>query len=319
MKFQELKLNLKNNIQPIYLLFGEDLFLKNNSINLIIDALKENNLDRVNLTTEDIDGIKLVDLCNTYSFFGKKLVVLKEVEGKKANNLLTKIKEYSKNVNESTILIIVGLDGSDYFSPQKLPVTSIDCSRLNNDLLSKWVVNKVKEKKQIEKEAITKLIDYCNGYLSRIDIELSKLIDYCDEIITSKDVEEMVVKDLEYNIFEFTENLGKGNKEKALKIFKDLMFDKKASSSVLSLIQNHFRRLFYVAVTKLPIEEIASYLKIKEFAVKKLYEQTKSFSPVILKNIIEMCENIDAKIKTGEIPYNSGVTNLVNFILISAK
>lgn len=320
MKFQELKLSLKNSIKPIYLVFGEDLFLKNTSVSLIDNAVTGgNDINKVVVTTEEIDGKTLVDLCNTYGFFGKKLVVLKEVDGKKSNDLLNKIKEYQKQPNMDTVLVVVMNEGSEFFAPLKYTTETVDCSRLNDDLLTKWILNKINGKLKINSIALKQLIDYCNHYLSRIDLELDKLISFCENEITSLDVENLVQKDLEYNIFEFTENICKGNKQKALQIFEDLINDKKNYNMVLPLIENHFRRLFYVSVTKLPIEELASHLGIKEFAVKKIFEQTHRFSPITLKNILQKCEEIDAQIKTGMLQYVSATTNLVNYILLNIK
>ena len=137
--------------------------------------------------------------------------------------------------------------------------------------------------------------------------------------ITLEDIELLVTKDLEYNIFEFTENLGKGNKDRALKIFRDLMEDKKIAPGLLSMISNHFRRLFYASITKSSTEDIANYLGIKDFAVKKLQEQTRRFTPVMLKNILQKCEETDSLVKTGNLQYNTAIKILVDYILTVAK
>lgn len=319
MKFQDLKNSLKNKIEPVYLINGEDEFLKNYSIQLIKNAVIKDDINLNVLSTDELDIKKFIDICNMYSFFGKKVVVLKESDGQKNSNLISKIKEYIKTPNSSTVLIIVAMFDSKFFDNLKGLVVEIDCSRLSDDLLIRWIVNKVGNKKKISIEAAKLLIDYCNHYLSRIDVEIDKLVAYCEQEIKKEDIQLLVNKDLEYNIFEFAESLGKGNKVKAYQIFEDLINDKKTESSVLSLIQNHFRRLFYVSISRLNNQEIAQYLGIKEFAVKKLKEQVVKFSPIILKNIVQQCEIIDNNIKNGESLYLTSVKNLVNYILINVK
>lgn len=320
MKFEELKQNLKSNILSVYYVYGEDEYLKTNAINLICEAV--NRCDKLNTFTmqsDEVDAKNLIDTCNTFGFFGKKVVILKDSDSKKNASIVNALKSYIKNPNANTVLVIVELYDNSGLSVFKDLVTNVDCSRLNPELLKKWISNKIKGKCNIMTDALATLIDYTNGYLYKINLELDKLISYCGDVIKKEDVENLVTKDLEYNVFEFTESLGKGNKERALVIFNSMMDDKKSAPMVLNLISAHFRRLFYVAITKLSLEEIANYLAIKTFAVKKLYEQSRQFSPVILKNIVEKCEELDSGIKTGVYNYNSATNYLVNFILANSK
>lgn len=320
MKFEELKQNLKSNISSVYYIYGEDEYLKTNAINLICEAV--NGSDKLNTFTmqsDEVDAKSLIDTCNTFGFFGKKVVILKDSDSKKNSSIVNALKSYIKNPNPNTVLIIVELYDNSSLSIFKDLVTNVDCSRLSQELLKKWISNKIKGKCNIMTDALSKLIDYTNGYLYKINLELDKLISYCGDVITKADVENLVTKDLEYNVFEFTESLGKGNKERALVIFNSMMEDKKSAPMVLNLISAHFRRLFYVAITKLSLEDIASYLSIKTFAVKKLYEQSRQFSPVVLKDIVEKCEELDSGIKTGIYNYNSATNYLVNFILVNSK
>lgn len=320
MKFEQLKQSLRQEVKPIYYLYGEDEFLKTNAINLI--CAEVNNFDKLNtitLNAEDIDAKKFSDTCNTFGFFGKKVVILKDSDSKKNSTLVEAVKDYVKSPNLNSVLIIVESFDNQNFESVKSLVEEVDCNRLSNIILQKWIINKTKGKVEISVNAIKKLIDYCNGYLSKINLELEKLISYCNTIIAENDIELLVTKDLEYNIFEFTESLGKGDKTKALKIYNDLMQDKKLAPTILNLISSHFRRLFYVAITKLSLEEISGYLKIKPYAVKKLYEQSVKFSPIVLKNIVEQCEKLDTGIKTGEYNYFSATNYLINFILASGK
>lgn len=321
MKFQELKQNLKNRIANVYYLYGEDEFLKSNAKQIIWQFV--NGLDKLNcieLTTEDCSATKLADTCNTYGFFGKKLVVLKENAGKKDAGLINKIKEFNLQENNCSVLIVIQDEDSAFFDALKQEIVSIDCSRLDETLLIKWIANKVNGRATISYNASKMLIDYCNRFLGKIDVELEKLIAYVGNAeITSEDIDNMVVKDLEYNVFELTENLAKGNKGRAIKIFNDMLEDKKQNTSILPLIGNHFRRLFYVSITKMPIDEISSYLGVKPFAVKKLMEQTVRFSPKTLKEIVEKIESIESGFKTGKLSYELSIKYLFNFILDSVK
>ena len=314
MKFQELKQSLKLSVSPIYLINGEDEFLKTSAKNLILNAvIGDNSINLVTLNMEDIDSKKLIDTLNTFSFFGKKVVILNECD-KKDIKFINAIKDYAKQPNNECVLVIMCILNTN-FDSLKDCTTFIDCNRLDNVLLAKWIVHKINGKKQISNQTIYKLIDYTNGYLGRIDLELNKLMGYSNETILDEDVEKLVVKDIEYSIFELAESLGRKNKTKALNIFNDLINDKKQSSSVLQLIANHFRRLFYVSVSKDTNEQIGEYLGIKPYAVKKLKEQQLNFSPKKLMEIIRECEEIDVASKTGKVNYYSSMNLFMTKLL----
>ena len=315
MKFQELKQSLKVKVEPIYLLYGDDEFVKTSAKKLIVDPIINGN--QLNLTTfylDELDAFKVLDTLNTFSFFGKRCVVINEIEGKKDTKLINELKEYAQNPNNECVLVIVGLTSSNFESLGS-SVTMVDCNRLSNDLLAKWIVHKLNGKKTISSSSAYKLIDYCNGYLGRINLELDKLLNYSLSEITSEDIENLVIKDIEYNIFELAESLGQRKKEKAISIFNDLINDKKQSTSVLVLIANHFRRLFYVSVSKDTNEQIAEYLGVKPYAVKKLKEQQANFSPKILMQIVRDCEEIDVATKTGKMNYMTSMQIFMSKLL----
>lgn len=315
MKFQELKQSLKLSVSPIYLISGEDEFLKTSSKNLIKNAvIGENDINLLTLNTDEIDEKKLIDSLNTFSFFGNRLVILNEIEGKKDTKLLNAIKGYAKNPNEQCVLVIMCAINTNLDSLKDC-TNFVDCNRLDNALLTKWIVHKINGTRKITSSTVLKIIDFCNGYLGRIDLEMNKLISFTKDEITEQDVESLVVKDIEYSIFELTESIGTKNKVRAMQIFNDLMNDKKQMTSVLQLIANHFRRLFYVSVTKDTNEQIGAYLGIKPYAVKKLKEQQVNFSPKLLMVIVRDCNQIDVDTKTGKVNYATSMNLFMTKLL----
>lgn len=315
MRFQELKQSLKIQVDPIYLLYGDDEFVKNSAKNLIVTPIiNGNTINITTFNTDEIDVGKVIDTLNTFSFFGKRVVVINEIEGKKDTKLINEIKNYARNPNKECVLVIIGSLNTT-FDVLKDVVTMVDCNRLDDELISKWIIHKISGKVDISSNTIYKLIDYCNGYLGRINLELNKLLNYSEGEIKSDDVDKLVIKDIEYNIYELAESLGTCKKEKAITIFNDLINDKKQSSSVLLLIANHFRRLFYVSVTKDTNEQIADYLGIKPYAVKKLKEQQVNFSPKVLMDIVRDCEEIDVATKTGKSNYISSMNLFMTKLL----
>lgn len=322
MKFVELKRELKTKIASSYLIFGEDNFLCDSAVSLIVSSvINDSEINKNIFTTENLSSQKFIDCLNTLPFFNdKKVVILKEYDGRKNADLIPALKGYLQSPSESTCLVIIKAEESDFFTPLKPYMETVDCTRLEKPMIKKWILNKLSESKStINSDALDRLIDYTNGYLSRIDMELNKLTAYSKGQIKKEDVEEIVSKDLEYSIFEFTEALSSGNSEKCFLIKQDLTSNKKVLSTVLPLIQSHFRRLFYASISDGTNMEIAEQLGVKEYAIKKSREQGKKFSKRSLKKILELCEDMEYKTKTSAISVENAVDYLILNILSTAK
>lgn len=327
MKFKDLKKSLETNIGCCYLLTSkedkEDLFLKSSCKNNIIKATIKDFID-LNLTVfsnGNLDNENFKKALNTMPFMQEKKVVLLKEESNKKNDELNKIiEEYLVTPNNFTVLII---DACENTSLKNLEnnnnVTVVDCSRIDRDLIKAFVLKSCKENDvNINSDALDKLIDYCDSYMIKINLELNKLINYKkdEKIILVEDVITNVNKSEEYQIYELTNALFLKQGDKALFIVEDIIKNKKNISAILTLIYNHIRRLFYVKTCKDSLSNIAKMLDIKEFAAKKISEQAENISAKKLKEILTLCKDTDFKIKSGGLDIISGIYNLIFTILI---
>lgn len=325
MKFVELKKNIvSGNLYNCYNLCGDDTFLISSAEKLFLNYVALNNdLNKSILSTENLEPNTLISHLNTTSFFGgNKIVVLKDLECSKSKALIDCILKYLKNPNPSTILVVCSdVPFVDFKKNTLSNLVYVDCNRLDEQMLKVWILSALKEKNATMNDgAMQKLLDYTNGYLSIISLEINKLINYANgKEISESDVELLVQKTLEFSVFELTENLGKGNGEKALQILNIMLNDKKSAPTVFSLIQSYFRRMFFSVISKGTNAQIAIDLGIKEFAVKKAKEHAGYFAKTTLKEIVELCSELDYKVKTSQITYLSAVNYLVMFILTNKK
>ena len=330
MKFVELKKHiLTNNFYCCYNIYGDDDFLIASAENLFSTyAIQNAEFNKTTISTENLDAEKLLLALNTNSFFAdKKLVVLKVFDEQKIVDYVGAIVKYSKLPNSNTILLVLSKNAvfdkknQENFSKIQNFFCEVDCCKLDRPMLFAWINMSLKEKNaSMTDDAKALLVDYSNSYLSKISMELNKLISYVGvREIEKSDVELLVSKELEYNVFELTENLGLGNKEKTLQIFEDMMNDKKAAPSVFSLIQNYYRRLFYASITAKTNAQIAQDLGVKEYAIKKAKETASLYSKIMLKQIVSLCDELDFKIKTSQIDYRNATYYLLLFILDGNK
>ncbi len=326
MLFKELKSSLKTKIENCYILScgkdKEDIFLKSSCINNLKNAIIKGQTDfNLNVfTTENISANGLKNALNTLPFFSeRKMVLIKENEPIKDKEIIDCIANFLSNIVQTTVLVIDKCEESGLESLTKLNgVTVVDCQRVDREILRAFILKRCREEQfKIDENAINCLIDFCDGYMTRISIELDKLISFKfqEKSIFEFDVLENVNKSDEYQIFELTNAISNKNSEKALFIVDDIIKNKKNVSAILSLIYSQIRRLFYVKISKESNAELAKSLEIKEYAVKMLKLQAEKMSAKKLKEMLYLCKNTDYGIKSGNLDLISGIYNLVFSLL----
>ena len=200
MKFVELKKNLKIEIKNNYFLKGDDEYLLGHAYELIKDAC---NIDfpELNLLIfkEEIDFENVVKALETLPMFVDKKLIYVKVTTKDFKNE-SKLEEYLKNINPSSVLI-VSVGNTGYLKNLEKSFEIVDCNRLTKDVVFPFVINELKKvKKTINKDACECLCDYCNCDLSKIVNELTKCTSYIGDrkVIQIEDIKLLVNKSIEF-------------------------------------------------------------------------------------------------------------------------
>ena len=128
-------------------------------------------------------------------------------------------------------------------------------------------------------------------------------------IEVQKDIANMVTKETEYSVFELTEALSKKDANRAVELLS--LMDK--DTKTINLILNHFRRLFFVAISK--DEDLPKLLNVKEYAIVKAKELSRNFSKIQLKNIYSLLDDVDFYIKNGQMQIENALYYLIFGIL----
>lgn len=308
-----LKQRLKNELKNCYLLTGDDYYLYEKAYEMIKKVAKIE-LEEFNLLKFDDENYSMkavLDSCEVLPIGSdKKIITIKNV-AKVSESDKKMLEAYLSSPVDSTILVI--FDYFDKFSGVN-GVEIVDCKRFDKKIALAVIASELEKRgKQISLEAGEELLDFCNGYLTRVNCELDKLAyyDITNPVISKKMVDELVSKDADYVVFELTEALGQKNGDKALKILEKMIKE----PGVLGLITNHFRRLFFIAISDMTDNALSGLLGVKEYAVRKQREQVKNFSRMQLKKIYSLLEEVDFKIKSGEMLSETALNYLVLSIL----
>ena len=303
-----LKKRLQKKIEPCYLVQGEDILLYDEALKLIKNAcnlsFEEFNFQKFDDDTFSADLV--LDALETLPFASEKKVVLLKNITKFSEDFKKKLVAYLKSPLPSTCLVIFDFANKfDFLISEK-----ISAKRLDEESLKNIVEEELsKSHKAIKKEALSLLLSYCCDYYSLIKNELKKLSDAPTDVITEKDIANMVTKETEYSVFELTEALSKKDAKKAVELLS--LMDK--DSKTFNLILNHFRRLFFVAISK--DEDLPKLLNVKEYAIVKAKELSRNFSKIQLKNIYSLLDDVDFYIKNGQMQIENALYYLIFGIL----
>ena len=305
-----LRSRLQKKVEGCYLVQGEDVLLYSRALELIKKSC-DLQLPEFNFLVFDDDSFDpdaVIDACETLPMGSDKKVVLLKNISKINDAFKKKLQAYLKNSVASTCLVVFDFYNKFDF----LICEKVSAKRLDERSLQEIIVADLKKaNKSITSDALDKLIEACCSYYSLIKNELDKLV-ACDDVeITTHTIDRLVCKETEFTVFELTDALSKRDASKAINLLN--LMDK--DTKTFSLILNHFRRLFFVAVSDLSDKELADALSVKEFAVTKARSLSKNFTKLQLKNIYEMLNDVDFYIKNGHMQVENALYYLVFGIL----
>lgn len=321
MKYIELKSKLKETIENNYLIFGEDRYLCFDALKKIEEAININiqDMNKDVISGEKASAKDIISSANLYPFGDeKRLVIVKNYAPSKNKEEFELLQNYLKNPLKSTILIFFNPENSDFLKTLS-NLTQVDCNKIDTKFVYAYIKNKLnKEEIEADDEAIEKLILYCNNDMLKVSNELEKLISFLQESKQLKTdiVEQFVAQDKEYQVFQLSEFLAKGDVNNAIALVDSFCYNPGSAFTIISPLFNNYRRVLFVALNKDKTNaELANLLGVKEYAIKFMQNQVKVFSPKKLKKIVSMIAKYDEKIKIGEMKEKIAIKMLVFNIL----
>lgn len=306
----------------IYLLYGEDEYLRNEYLKKIKKTFGEiqPGINYVQVDENNVSNI-ISDIETPAFGFPTKLIIAKDTGlFKKKNALADSLSEYLKTANlEGVELVFVEnepdknslfntiskIGEAKEFKEQKLPqlITKV------KSIAKAYNVN-------IAENTASYFIECVGTNMSDIINELRKLIEYAGNggTIVKEDIDALSIKKSESIIFDLTDNLGRKKIADAIEVLHNLIYAKEPIQRILIMLYNHFKKLYII---KLAVEEnknVAQSLKLKPnqaFLVGKYQTQAKYFSKEELRSLLEELIKIDSSSKSGGIEINVGLETVL--------
>lgn len=328
---ENLEKELKNEkLNSIYLLFGEELFLLENSLKRIKTLFGEKIKGINYITIDDTNINEIISDIETPAFgYEKKLIIARNTgifnkEGKRKNTELAKlkekisnyIKENIKTINKSIILVFVEEDADSkqelYKAIEKLGIVcKFDYQKpIQIEKRIKAICGGYKV--EIDDSTLRYFIECCGTNMQELVNEIRKLIEYAGEDgkIQKEDIDKLSIKKLESIIFDLTDNLGKKDIARALEVLKNLIYSKEPLQKILITLYNHFKKLYILKLALKNNKDIIQSLNLKPnqtFLVNKYKTQSGYFKERELKEILQKLRDLDYNYKNGMIDLQIGL------------
>jgi DNA polymerase-3 subunit delta len=253
---------IRSELAPVYLLFGEETYLRDSAARFIADkALTDSSLREFNETVFSLADSKIDYALSAAEqlpmILARRVVKITEVvvsaTGKKDNlkeEDETVLMRYLSRPSETSVVIFVADDIDKRRKISKLLLencVAVEFTPLSEIELMTWAKGKLKEQNaDIEERALRYLVGLVGNNVQKITTEIEKLAVAAlpDSLITFELVEQLVPNSRELSNFELTDYLLAKNRTRSLQILHKILDDGAEPLMLLGLIANNFHRLF---------------------------------------------------------------------------
>lgn len=329
-KVEELEKRIKTeSLNSMYLFYGEETYL----LETIVKKLKTRFGELVPginyIVLDDTNVQNIISEMEAPAFgYEKKLIIIKNAglfkkevkrKGAKGIELSGKVKDFIEQnkqmVRESSVLIFIEQEAEKNEFFDLIDKEGIVCNfeRLKPDQLGKRIKAICDAYKvNIDSSTILYLTENIGNSMQDAINEIRKLIEYAGEngTIKKQDIDELCIKQTEAVIFDLTDYLGNKNTKAAILTLKELIYNKEPIQRLLTLIYNHFKKLYFTKLSERFNKNIVESLNLKPnqtFLTSKYKKQASYFEEKTLRDILQALTDLDVNYKTGLIDLDIGL------------
>ena len=306
--------------KQIYLLYGEEAFLKNSYKNRLKEAIiGDDTMNFARFEGKGLDVDELIRLADTMPFFAERRLILVEDSGffKSASDALV---QYLPSMPDTTILLFVETEVDNrnrLYKKVKDMGYAAELNRQDSAQLARWAGGILtREQKKITKHTMELFLSMAGDDMENIRMELEKLISYTlgREVITDEDVMAVCTVQVTNRIFEMVSAIVNRQPRKAMDLYEDLLTLKEPPMRILFLIARQFNQLLQVKDLMgkgMDKGTIASKLKMQPFVVGKTMPQARQFGREQILSYVEFCVETEEAVKSGRLQDRLAVELLI--------
>ncbi|MCS7228470.1 MAG: DNA polymerase III subunit delta [Candidatus Kryptonium sp.] len=341
--FDKLRLAVKHKkFSPVYVFYGNEEFLIEESIKLIIEnalaeGLREFNFDVV--YGNEIDTQNLISLLLLLPVMSSKRVVVMRNSEKFLNKISRSKKEkefeafinYLKRPNQDTIFIIVLSEPDFEKEIYKKLFDLADVVELKAPYdwqIPSWIAKRVKELgeippwkgKDITSEACKLLQAYVGNSLRDLDNEIKKLFIFTEEkkTIDVEDVKQAVGLSRNFTVFDLQRAIGERNLQLSITIVERILQAGELPPVILTMLTRYFMtlwKLHELMKTEKDPKKLANSLQLSPYHIREYINQLNKFKESEIKNAFRYLIEADELIKTAPIDSKVVLSQMVYKII----
>lgn len=318
--------DIKNqNLKQVYLLYGEERYLRRQYRNRLQKALCGDG-DSMNThfyEGKDISVGEIIDLAETLPFLAdRRVIFLTDSNLFKSGG--EKMAEYLSAPNETTFFVFTESEvdkRSRLYKTVNAKGYAAEFKIQDESTLKRWVATSLaRDGKKIMENTVQFLLQKTGTDMENIQMELEKLVCYCldREVITDADVEAVCTTRISNHIFDMISAIADKQQKKALELYYDLLALKEPPMRILFLIARQCNLLLQTRELKSKGHDnrtIATRIGVPPFAAGKYVAQASRFRTAALRRAVAQCVEAEEAVKTGRINDRMSVEILILSVL----
>jgi DNA polymerase III subunit delta len=290
---------------PIYLFHGEEDFLIDEGVQLIIDKTLDEGSKGFNLDVvygSKAEAKDVVAHASSFPMMGdKRIVVVKEFEKLAGTDTEKEIvAAYINKPLESTILVLVS-SVPDFrkkpFTDLKKRSELVECKPLYDNQVPTWIADRIRHQGREATAEVCRLIQaYVGNSLRSLQNELDKLYIFLGDRkkIAIEDIASVVGATKGFTIFELQNAVGRKDPKEAIKILERMLEAGQSPQMVIVMLSRFFTQLWKLTdlrSRRLTDAEIGREIGVSPYFVKQIIEFRSNYDlPQIEENFKSLLE-----------------------------
>ena len=300
----------KGTISPLYYLYGQEDFERDQLLNTLIDKIIEPASRVFNLDiyrADDLDVGQAISQALTFPMMAERRMVIIKNADQLSDSDAREFLPLIESPSETTVLIITATkpDGrKKLFSELRKNAVALEFRPPYDNEIPAWIQNHVKTLgRQITPDAAHLLQMSIGLNLRELNTEIEKLfISSQEDPITRDQVAHVIDNTRGVTIFELADALGHRKLDRAQILIERLREQGEHPVGMVALLVRHFnilRRASWVANQRLSRNEIASRLKVPAFFANNYIEQARGFDDQTLWLAYDALLDADNRLKSS--------------------
>jgi DNA polymerase-3 subunit delta len=299
-------------LKPVYLFYGEEVFLKERYLAKLVDLMDEGladfNLETV--TAENTSPANVLEKARSMPFLNPPRIVIVRGADTYSADEMALFKDYVSDPNPKSCLVLLA-DKPDFrlavFKTMRQQDLTVSFDPPKGRSLVFWVMESAEQRGyKLDQNAARTLIEMVGTNLTSLDHELEKVCLYSGDkrTIGVEEIKTAARLSRTASIFDLGDAVGEQDGARALTALKDLYLEEHYLR-ILAMIVRHFHLLLKV---RLLLDdgarqgEVQQALKLPPFVVKKYLSQVRDLDAPRLKKAIARLLLADQTLKSSGAP-----------------